>query len=131
VPIGAQARTGGPAFFVCTSERGTGAADLYVAKKRGKTAKKRTKNCGVELIRVDLSGLARILAICNVFRMPEAGAKTMRPRVPTWNNSPATRTSTFDPGLGWRRVPVEDEAFPKMHRGWPDEWARGWNWTPA
>jgi hypothetical protein len=21
-------------------------------------------------------------------------------------------------------VPVEDEAFPKMRRGWPDEWAR-------
>jgi hypothetical protein len=41
--ISAQARTGGPAFFVCTSEHGTGAADLYVAKKRGKTAKNARK----------------------------------------------------------------------------------------
>jgi hypothetical protein len=38
---------------------------------------------------------------------------------------------TFDAGLGWRRIPVEDEAFPKMRRGQPEEWVRGWNRTPA
>jgi deazaflavin-dependent oxidoreductase (nitroreductase family) len=30
--------------------------------------------------------------------------------------SSATRTSTIGPGLGWPRIPLEDEAFPKMRR---------------
>ena len=120
-----------PADSVSRDRHGTGAADFIRSKKTGQNSQKRHEKLRCRINPPVFEWFGANIGYLQRVSMPEAVRKPWRPRVPTWNNSPATRTSTFDPGLGWRRVPVEDEAFPKMRRGWPDEWARGWNWAPA